>query len=648
MCDVLLNFVLTLLVMICLGIGFTISICKDKSDLGISFFLAPLIGYSIVSIVGMFYINYSLSIGTYRLLTIIIAAISLFLAVFWIVKSNIIKSLTLIDAKTGLIYISLFLASLFLINSFLNPVKGTFLFHRFASDLPAYLASSKHLLEGGNLSNADTHIFVNEILNRAFRWGLPAVVSFVGWLNNTRVENVIFYLPLIVYISGLFASFLLLSKCDRELNDKRKSFFLLPILMVFNVGIIFFLFEGFYPQVISVAAVTMIVTLFFSLRKGIFKGTENYLYIYAILISAALIVNYSEAHIISIFGVGGVLFLDTILKNKQNIKTDLLFLSVVVLSIIFIFPFISKYIVFTLANAKNVGNIGFAMPNSPTPSDWVSITNIFSDTKLYLANDCAAHTVKRGSIYPRVIDIILSCWVIYELISFFLNKSNSDRAYFLVPLIGIIVFFITNFFFTKLLHITHNDYLYNKTITLFLPLVAYIFFSHLYKSKNNLKFSLAIILFSLSLGVFLRDSTTYREAVDLKIVDYFNAHPELSKKYLFLPNERGSRNGVMRGQYRYIDRAEEMILQSLIDIDLLDQWNPTSWQLLPLGIQSKEIIILAKTHYISSNIIDSIPKNNILFKVGEYIAVSTGVQLKSIIKGTTEEQYKKLDQLFLH
>ncbi len=644
----MIDFLLTLLAMMSLGVGFIIPISKDKKNIGISFFIAPVIGYSVMSIVGMFYINYSLQASTYYFLLIFLTIISLCFAIFWVLKNKIFDSLKSDDFKTASICGTLFFISLFFINYFLNPIKDNLLLHRLASDLHAYLASSKHLLEGGGLSNAHTHPFSNEIFINAFRWGLPAVTSFVAWLNNTRVEYIIFYLPLIVYVSGLFASFLILTRVDDELNIKKKTLFLLPIVMVFNVGVIFYLFEGFYPQMISIGLVTLMMSMFLSLRNNLIKDNSNHIiYLNGALISATLVLTYSEAYIILILGIGGVFFLDLIFKNKENIKTDTFFLLIVVLSTIIIFPFISKFIIFTLANSANIGNIGFTFPSRPVPSDWVGIANIFSDTKLYLHDAVATNEVRSGSFYPKTVDIILSCWVSYELIRFFIKKSSSDRAFFLVPLVGIICFLIANLLFTKFFKITTNYYLYNKSITLFLPLVSYCFFFHLYKHKNNIKLSIAVALLSLSLGLFLKDSRTFKSEIDLKIVDYFQDHPDLSNKYLFVKNERGRRDGAVIGKYRYIDRAGDFLLYSLIDVDYFDQWESAHWKYISPEVKNKEVIILVNTDYTLQETLDSFPKNKIIFQAGKYLAISTGVKLKDITDLPQERQYSELEKLFL-
>lgn len=112
--------------MMSLGMGFIIPISKDKKNIVISFFIAPAIGYSIMSIVGMFYINYSLQASTYYFLLIFLTIISLCFAIFWVLKNKIFDSLKSDDFKTAAMWGALFMISPFFINYFLNPIKHNF------------------------------------------------------------------------------------------------------------------------------------------------------------------------------------------------------------------------------------------------------------------------------------------------------------------------------------------------------------------------------------------------------------------------------------------------------------------------------------------------------------------------------------------
>jgi hypothetical protein len=122
----MIDFLLTLLVMMSLGIGLIIPISKDKKNIVISFFIAPAIGYSIMSIVGMFYINYSLQASTYYFLLIFLTIISLCFAIFWVLKNKIFDSLKSDDFKTATMWGALFMIPPFFINYFLNPIKHNF------------------------------------------------------------------------------------------------------------------------------------------------------------------------------------------------------------------------------------------------------------------------------------------------------------------------------------------------------------------------------------------------------------------------------------------------------------------------------------------------------------------------------------------
>jgi len=79
-----------------------------------------------MSIIGMFYINYSLQAKNYYFLLIFLTIISLCFAIFWVLKNKIFDSLKSDDFKTTTMRGALFLISLFFINYFLNPIKDNF------------------------------------------------------------------------------------------------------------------------------------------------------------------------------------------------------------------------------------------------------------------------------------------------------------------------------------------------------------------------------------------------------------------------------------------------------------------------------------------------------------------------------------------
>lgn len=641
----MIHLVITFFSLFLLGIGYTVPLNqKSWSSKGISLWVAPLIGYSILSIIGMFYIHYNWSPLVFRFLILFLTAGSVLIYIGWFLKNNESHHF---QTSPLVLYVIIFIFSLIVLNIFFNPVQGHELQHRLASDLPSYLAASKHLLEGGDLSSAQDHLFANEIFNRAYRWGFPAAVSYLAWTHQTRVEYVIFSLPLIIYVSSLISAFFLLSKTSLMVNKKSPFLYLIPILMVFNVGVIYYLFEGFYPQIISIGVLTFVLATFFKLREEIgFEKPYPWLWVVA-LVSASVILTYSEAYVILALSVGGILFLDLIFKNKACFKMDLLVIAAISLSPILIFPFIKQFVLFTLANTANLGNIGFTFPSRPYPSDWVGLSNIFSDVKLYFNQLGAPSKVRNGSIYPEPVDIILSLWVLYEGVRFFKNQNKKNKAFFLVPIIGILCFLIANTLFVKVFKTTTHYYMYNKTITLFLPLVTFIFLNHLFQSAKNRKWLLASLLSVLSFILFVKDSRAYKSSIDLNLVNYFNEHPHLSNSYLFIQNERGNRNGAVIGKYRYIDRAGDFLLYSLIPIDFFDSWDFINGPQISPEMQSKEIVVLVNQDYVLQDSIASLPKDRVLFRAGKYIAVLTGIPLKSIVDKPREEWAQKLQRVFI-
>jgi len=667
-----------------LGIGLTIPLCRNRENLGISILLAPITGYSIISIIGMYYINFGIEAEIYQLTLIFLAIISFSFAFFWTVKNKLLNSINIKEVIKISIYSILFFILLFLVNYCCNPIKEEILTVRLVPDLPAYIVASQFLLDGGNISNLTwDNYYAYEIFNEAFRWGLPAATSFFAWLNNTSVENVIFYTPFLIYTCGIFASFLILKNTIFEHQEKIDLSVFLPFFMILNVGILYFLFEAFYPQIISITAFTIIMSIFLWLRKNILPDKiKRYFYIIAAIISASIIVTYSEAYVIIILAVGGVLFFDLVLRNNQDIKISILFLLTIIASTIIISPFVSKFIFFTIANAENAGNIGYVLPARMLPSDWTGITNIFSNSDLYLGACGSPCRIALETIFPpliicsdfflslgfsietrlsrlnisrsnlgiddiNIISLMLSFWVLYEILKFLRSRNKRENAFFLVIFIGIFSFFIVNLIFVEFLGITNNYYLYNKVSTFFFPLIIFIFFSHILRQKNNIKLFSVLFMFYMSSLFFVFDLRKNTSETDLRMVTYLNVNSKLLDEYVYVYNKRGNRKGLEVASLRHIDAMGETLVGALTKDIFFEQWRTFRWHLALEEHHDKELILIVNKDYITKDSMESLVENKILFTVGKHIAVLTGIKLNMISSLPEEKRYSVLEKLFL-
>jgi hypothetical protein len=624
-----------------LGIGLTMPLFKNREDAIISIFLAPTAGFALATLIGVFYVYYSIQLTTYLALSIIALLISL--GSGWRCYQ---KKQPAAPVKTrNWTYIMAALLAVLIINHFLNPISGQHLSNKLSSDLPAYIKSSNFLLDGGVLPNANNHPYTKSILSTTFRWGLPSTTALLALALNTRAEYILFTAPLIIFTTGLFASVLLIIRSDHEKNARTSQLWLVAPFMALNPGLLYYLSEAFYPQIISISLVTGILALGLGLRKHIFKSPSP---AYALItcMSAALFATYSESFIILGLSVVGILVLDIILRNKKTAPISLGLLACIAVSCLLIYPLIGKLIAFTLANSMNMANIGFPMPAKPLPSDWVGLTNIFSDTKYFLHDAVATQPVTNGR-YPLWVSMLLSTWVLYVCARFISKCNNADRAFFLVPFIGIGGFFSANLYLVNVAHSTDTFYLYNKTVTLLIPLTSYVFFAQSMPRSRHPAFIATLMAFVISLTFFLRDVTTYRGTVDLRLIKYFQAHPELNEKYIYCFNERGNRNGVVIGKLRYVDRASEMILGSLTDAHMIDQWTVSKWTTTPDKIKNREIVLLVNKAYINPEKNSRLSTTPIFFTAGDYLALSTKTTLGNLVNSPPEDHYPNLSALFI-
>jgi hypothetical protein len=147
-------------------------------------------------------------------------------------------------------------------------------------------------------------------------------------------------------------------------------------------------------------------------------------------------------------------------------------------------------------------------------------------------------------------------------------------------------------------------------------------------SKKNLKPILAIILVSISLILFLRDSQKYKGFIDTKVLDTFTKCPELAEKYVYVSMPRGYRNGKMFGKYRYIDRTNDFIFASMIPgIKFMDQWSPAQWLSLP---QNNEVVLIARKADLDGLVIKRLKRDKILAESRSYIFIRTNMTLRNI------------------
>ena len=624
------TFIIIFLILLICGYGL-VSILVYKTildDILVKISLAPVVSLAFFSLFAIYELG--LNISLYASYSILLIAMLLLLFRRELIRNDFIMiKHYLIDKKNIIILFSFFSIVAFLM-FFFGTENGS-IRHGLSPDIAAYLSAMNHFTANGTSLNTKDP-FSNEILNKALRWRIPFCASKLKMITSFPAYNVLVSLILVVFVFGSLA----IARIHVLLNNLQKNRFvtlLIFISLVGNVALLDFFYEGFYPQIISIICFGLVLSLFHVIRS---TDEHNSLLFLTILFLFIIILSaYSELFVLGIAFVFGVVLFDFIQKNKNNFNTSLMLGMTIIGALMVSLPLSNHIYEFTIANSSNFRNIGYPLPGYMFPSDWLGISNIFSDSSQYLDDAIATHVVVE-SRYPLLVKIILSIIAILVFIRY--TYKNQDKSIILVIAVGISAFFAINVYLNHF-HGGIENYLYNKLSSTFILYLTVVFFTFLLKEKYFLGFASLLLISLYSSNLYIKDSYKYYATIESDLIQKFQDEPQL-KKYIFVLNERGYRNGQIIGKIRYIDRTDEFMLRGLLGIYALDQWNLADRVNMP----NYEIILLTKKEYIDDhNKFDSAHK--ILFETKNYIAFHTGVTLNEI--PSSNEGYAILEKKFV-
>jgi len=624
-----LTFIIIFLILLFIGYGL-VSILVNKTildDILIKISLAPVVALAFFSLFAIYELGLNISLyPSYSILSI--AILLLFFRRVSIWNDFIIIKNSLIEKKNIIVLFFFFTIVIFLI-FFFGTETGR-IRHGLSPDIAAYLSAMNHLIANGTSLNTQDP-FSNEILNKALRWGIPFCASQLKIITSFPAYNVLVSLILVVFVFGSLA----IARIHVLLNNLLKNRFttlLIFLSLVGNAAVLDFFYEGFYPQIISIVCFGLILSLFHTVRS---TNEHNPLLFLAILFLFIIILSaYSELFVLGIAFVCGVVLFDFMQKNKNYLSSSLMLGIAIFGALVVALPLSNHIYEFTIANSSNFRNIGYPLPSYMFPSDLLGITNIFSDSSQYLDDAIATHIVIE-SRYSLFVKSILSIIAILVFIRY--AYKNQDKNIILVIAIGISTFYAINVY----LNYFHNgieNYLYNKLSSTFILYLTAVFFTFLLKKKYFLGFVSLLLISLCSSNIYIKDSYQYYATIEPDLIQKFQDEPQL-KKYIYISNERGYRNGQMIGKLRYIDRTDEFMLRGLLGIYALDQWNLADRANMP----NYEIILLTKKEYINNH--QHLHGQDILFETKNYLAYYTGITLNEI--PSSNEGYAILEKKFV-
>ncbi len=550
-----------------MGIGFSYVLCKkiiphekNNTIALLSIAISPLMSYSLTVIASIYFLHFGIDRTLLLLFCKIIFGISLLISVYYLFYFSYRHAISVIKNFPWFFI----LVALLVIFCFGNYHDGI-LYHLLNPDIVSYAITADWLSQPSHqLSqiNNTTSVYIIEILLRALRWGLPSITGLFNTILNTSSYEIIFPLTFILFASGIMASALFFNSA---FNLRHSFTQITAIVALLNGSLLYFLIEGFFPNIVSVAYLTLFLSLFLLNKEN---PNKMPIFILGSLCIAAIITTYNEVFTIATAVIGFSILISLITRNKTEFKQNTLFLMTILIGFLLVFPLSYKIILFTFANIKNSGNVGYAQPTWLWPSDILGLTNIYFKFNHYLDEAVATQLIHRS--YPFIaISLSLSAWGIYEL------WKSRKNIIFISILICSVLFLFYNYYLLATTGYGPHNYIFDKLVILFSPLYVAFFFAGIYQTTRSSFFKLKIFI---SLGcVFIyfyllfHGTSEYRAFVDVRAISSIQNHFK-NKSVVFIMNERGYRKGRTWGKLRYIDRASEFIINPLLINQFLDQW----------------------------------------------------------------------------
>ena len=606
---------------------------KNKNDSLKFTTLSPLIGSSILIFEGLLL---SMNITTFKNFNFVAVGTVIF-GFTYFVFFNFQNKEYIKKIKKNWLYIISYLFPIILVYLILTPSWNEKIFVRLNIDFPAYISAAKFLL--GIPLNQFSSNMANHILFQAHRWGLPLISSFIKVNSTLNLYEILFSIIFIIYISsalflkdlfGYAITKLSLNKEEYLINKNKFLFFLCLLL---NSSILFFMAEGFYPQIISISILSVILGIFFLIRASVIKSSVR-IFAFITLLFTGLLQTYSQAITIYLPIFLFISLLDFIRKDKEKLKIDFIFLFTILASLLIDL----KIFIEIVGNQINSSSLmsGYPQPNWLFPSEILGLGSIYANSKHYFSQAFSTQLVHR-SFYYLFFSILLSSGFIY----LYFRYAKKHITLFVALFIFILATFSVDYILSNSGK-AQFAFAYNKIAVHFSALILmFIFLSLIDISYKKYFFSSNKSIYLLSFLIILTGALTLIDLKKFQTNFNLRALMDLNLKLtncncILLPNERGLRQGKMIGQSRYVDRTLEGMIMEPIDVDVLDQWMPI---LVNSQNEGKRIFLMVfKNNQVNSNLYDHLIFQHI-YENEEYLILDTKKQMKFLYG-------KKQDEIF--
>ena len=486
------NVVIVYLFLFLIGINqyilFTPTFFKEKFSY---FVLVPLNGLLLLSVLGAYFIGFSIKIN---LLVPALLCISLvtYLLNFKLNRDKFISIYLEMkrDYSIALIVYTLVITPIILCLIFPVLLTGySTSTYRLGPDMGSYAKMSQYLLDGGTWAEATqrmiefTGMSAGEInrysdatmswpLMYYFRWGLTVFQATVTNITFSRHSFETAFISMAVpylLICGLVLIWL-----RKQMGLGVVSAILGAVAFAFNPNMLNLWYEGFYGNSYALGFFIPIlyVFLYFRSKKKYAVGDITKSILFSSILFAASLLSYAEGVVFVLAAFMIILFIiDFLISKTINWTPYLIVLSSACIGVIIVLPcgFIVEWAILAIKQLTQEGGNGYAQPLWALPHEILGFQNIYLNTSVDLIGKLLYRT-NLSLVYSCIISVLF----LYAIFVYFRNRRREENVLYMASILMVAASACFVYYKTP-----DNNYTYMKMYVFHLPLLFIIFWGSL-------------------------------------------------------------------------------------------------------------------------------------------------------------------------
>lgn len=609
-------------------------------------FLPCLYGLVEISLIGFYFISFSLPVNYFMAIPFILTVL-LFLAAYRLIRTQLFSSIkiianTLRSGSSIVTFSSVILLSLTVLYPMIKIGYPTTVY-RIGPDQPLYVETARYLLEGGTMEQIKKT--ASDIINPSssilhgnllvfMRWSVPANIVYFTRLMFSRHPYEISFIILIFscLLTAVFTYYIL----TEILRVPKKLSYLGAAALALNCNLLNVYYESQSAQQFASPLFLLLIIIFLQLRSHNRNLIKSGLLIG--LLSATLLVTYPDiSYLVLILIILTTLF-DLVIYLRIKIRLLFIFISSFLLGWILIFPEnagISKIIINTF-NTVKTSYAGYPQPHWALPSEIIGLSNIYQNYQSWTDNFLGIKEIPR-SPFELTVNIIASIMISLALAINYLKNKKIDKSFWLFPFVIVLIIYF------RLSSQHQHNYSYMKMYTILLPFIFAFCLSSLNQIYRRTKILLLknivnsitylflfIIIFTGSAYLSEYKNTEKYITKDMfQLYDYYKNH-QLDDSIL-LPKERGKYQ-----LNRMADRLDEGMLIPLLPINTIDQW-VLSGVHINNDNASKKVLLLVDKKDFACPLVNLNQNTETLYENNSYLILDTKEQLQDALVGKEDK-----------